>query len=230
MISTRERDPIGRRLNEVIDGSPRIIVGVVGNGITTRLRELGSAAIYYPMKSAASAALLLRTHGPPEHLIQPVRSALYTLDSRVRLDIAPVSAALEEQLAEPRMLAALASLLAAIAVTLAVVGIYGVTSFVVGQRRQEISVRLAVGASFNDIRRLLVHDSLRPVVIGLSGGLVVALLASRAFIGVLYGLSPLDPASFLSALLLLFAAALCAVIVPSRRAASVDPASLLREQ
>ena len=147
----------------------------------------------------------------------------------MRLEIDPVSKAVDQQLAEPRMLASLAGLLAAIAVTLAVVGIYGVTAFAIGQRRQEISVRMAIGASVSDVARLLIHDSLRPVVIGLGGGLVAALLASRAIAGVLYGLSSLDPVSFGSALILLLGAASCAVVLPSRRAASLDPAILLRE-
>ena len=88
---------------------------------------------------------------------------------------------------------------------------------------------MAIGASVSDVARLLIHDSLRPVVIGLGGGLVAALLASRAIAGVLYGLSSLDPVSFGSALILLLGAASCAVVLPSRRAASLDPAILLRE-
>ncbi len=136
---------------------------------------------------------------------------------------------MQQQLAEPRALAALAGILAAVALALAVVGVYGVTAFVVGQRTQEISVRIALGASRRDITRLLLHDSLRPVAIGLVAGVFVALLGGRVFAGVLYGVSTADPIAFVAALLVLLSIATLAVIVPTRGAAAVDPAAVLRQ-
>jgi predicted permease len=222
-------DPIGQRLDRVIENSPHIIIGVVANAITARLRELGSAAVYTPLGSFTDAKMLVRTTGPPEHMIHSLRTALLSVDSRMQLDIQPVSRAVSDQLAEPRRIASLAGVLAGLALALAVIGMYGVTAFVVGQRRKEISVRMAVGASAPDVVRWLVRDSLRPVLVGLTVGLIAALGASRIFSGALYGLSSLDPVAFGGAMAVLLAAAACAVIVPARRAAVAEPASLLRE-
>jgi predicted permease len=222
-------DPIGQPLNRVIEGSPRVVIGVIANAITARLRELGSAAVYYPTESTLASKMMVRTSGPPEALIQSLRSALHPIDTRIRLEIQPVSEAVQRQLAEPRTLATLAGMLAGIALALAVVGLYGVTAFLVGQRRHEISVRIACGATAGDVVRLLVRDSLRPVVLGLAAGLFVAMVAGRLFAGVLYGVSSADPLAFGTAAVVLLVAALGAVIVPTHRAAAVEPASVLRE-
>ena len=120
-------------------------------------------------------------------------------------------------------------MLACLALALAVVGIYGVTAFVVGQRTHEIGVRIALGAGTREVMRLLLADSLRPVAIGLVLGLGAALLGSRVFSGVLYGVSSADPIAFVGASLVLLTAATVAVIVPTRRAASADAATTLRQ-
>jgi ABC-type antimicrobial peptide transport system permease subunit len=158
-----------------------------------------------------------------------VRNAIQPIDPRIRLDITSVNEGLQEELAEPRTLAALAGALAAIGLALAVVGIYGVTAFVVGQRTQEISLRLALGATGRDIGRLLLGDSLRPVVVGLAFGVACAVLGSRLFSGVLYGVGSADPVAFGTAIFVLLAAAVVAVLLPTRHATRLDPASVLRQ-
>ena len=223
-------DPLGQSLGRILENSRATIIGVVSNAITARLRELGSAAIYQPMDQTLAAKMVIRTAGAPEALIPSVRSALHSIDPRVRLGITPVSERLQQQLEEPRTLASLAGVLAAVALALAVVGLYGVTAFVVGQRTQEISVRIALGATGRDIMRLLLHDSLRPVMVGLAAGVFVALLGGRVLAGVLYGVGTADPIAFVVALLVLLSAATLAVIVPTRGAAAVDPAAVLRQQ
>ena len=222
-------DPIGQPIDRIVEGSRATIIGVVSNAITARLRELGSATIYQPLHERWERSMVIRSSGAPEALIPSVRSALHPLDPRVRLDITPVSDGLQQQLAEPRMLASLAGALAGLALGLAVVGFYGVTAFVVGQRSQEIGVRVALGASGRDIMRLLLGDSLRPVLFGLAGGVFVALLGSRMLAGTLYGVGSADPIAFGAAVLVLLTAATAAVIFPTRRAARVDPASVLRQ-
>jgi predicted permease len=222
-------DPIGQSVSRIVDHSQATIIGVVSDAITARLRELRSPTIYQPMHDTLGAKMVIRGSGAPEALIPSVRSALHPIDPRVRLGITPVSAGLQEQLAEPRTLATLAGALAGIALALAVVGLYGVTAFVVGQRSQEISVRVALGASGRDIMRLLLGDSLRPVMFGLFGGVFVALLGGRVFAGTLYGVGSADPIAFGAAVLVLLTAAVAAVIVPTRRAAAVNPATVLRQ-
>ena len=222
-------DPLGQSLDRIVERSRAIIIGVVSNAITARLRELGSATIYEPMRETLGARMVIRSRGAPDALIPSVRSALHPIDPRVRLGITPVSDGLREQLAEPRTLAALAGALACLAVALAIVGLYGVTAFIVGQRSQEISVRVALGASGSDIMRLLLGDSLRPVLFGLGAGVLVALLGSRVLAGTLYGIGSSDPLAFGAAVLVLLSAAILAVVFPTRRGARLDPASVLRQ-
>ena len=123
----------------------------------------------------------------------------------------------------------LAAPMAGLALLLAALGIYGVTAFVVSRRTQEVSVRMALGASSADVLRLLVGDGLRPVLIGLGVGLAVAIGAGRVFASLFAGISPHDPIAIGVAATTLLAAALLAVVIPARRAAKVDPASILRE-
>ncbi len=227
--SSRVRILIGQPLGRIIEDSRATIIGVVSNAITARLREQASAALYQPMDRTLAAKMVIRTAGVPGVLIPSVRSAVHSIDPRVRLSITPISERLQQQLEEPRALATLAGILAAVALALAVLGVYGVTAFVVGQRTQEIGVRIALGASGRDIRRLLLHDSLRPVTFGLAAGVFVALLAGRVFAGVLYGVSTADPIAFVAALLVLLSTATLAVIVPTRGAAAVDPVAVLRQ-
>jgi putative ABC transport system permease protein len=226
-------DPIGQTLNRIVEGSKEVIIGVAASAITARLRDLSDAAIYQPMTDLSGAQLVIRTDGTPDALVRSIRTALEPLDPRVRLEVRSVADGLARQLRESRIVAALAGVLAALALGLAVVGIYGVTSFVVGQRSQEISVRMALGASSRDVLGLLLSDSLKPVVLGLAVGVVLTILASgvfatRAFAGILYGGSSLDPLAFSGAAIVLLAAALGAVIVPARRAAGIEPAGVLR--
>ena len=222
-------DPVGQPLRRVIEDSKVTIIGVVSNAITARLRELRSATVYQPMDDTLHAKMLVRSAGPPESLVQSIRSALHPLDPRARLTVSLVREGLQQQVAEPRALATLAGALAVIALALAVVGLYGVTAFVVGRRTQEIGLRIALGATGRDVMQLLLSDSLRPMMIGLAAGIVVALIVGRVFAGVLFGVTPADPIAFVSAILVLATAAVAAVIVPTRRASLVDPAAVLRQ-
>ena len=126
-------------------------------------------------------------------------------------------------------MAALSGGLAVLALALAIVGIYGVTSFVTGQRTREIGVRVAIGASRSDVLRLLLRDSLKPVAIGISAGAVIALLAGQTLAGMLYGVGGRDPLAFGTAICILIVSAAIAVWIPARRAARVDPAFVLRQ-
>ena len=112
---------------------------------------------------------------------------------------------------------------------LCVIGLYGLTASVVGQRAREMAVRVAIGADSRDLLRLLMWDSLRPVLAGLVIGAAAALLAGRVLgAAMLYGVSPQDPMAFAGAALTLLVAAILAVLMPTRRAASVDAALVLR--
>jgi predicted permease len=221
--------PVGQSLGRIVEGSQATIIGVVSNAITARLRDPRAAAIYEPMHDPLAAKMIVRGSISSDALVQSLQSSFHSIDSGVRVGITKVSDGLDSQLAEPRALSTMAGLLAAVALALALVGLYGVTAFVTGQRRQEISVRIALGASGSDVMRLLVRDSLRPVLYGLAAGVLGAALGSRVLTGVLYGLSPADPLTFASALIVLLTASTAAVFLPTRRAAAVDPVALLRD-
>ena len=226
-----EDDPIGK----VVDGkllytpASRItIIGVVSDSLTARLAELRVATIYQPIAQPVVARILIRTDRAPGTIAPSVRAALQTLDPRIRVDTKLITDGLEEEQQSPRIAALLATAVAALALVLATIGIYGVTAFVTGLRTREIGVRLAMGATRGDILRLLLGEGLRPIVIGLGGGAVAALLIGRLFRGVAYGITPHDPASFGIAAAVLIVAALVAVYVPTRRASRLDPAAVLR--
>jgi predicted permease len=222
------QDPVGQSLAP-FDGSTDTVIGVVSDAITAHLRRRSAAALYRPLRSVEAGSILLRTEGPPEAVVPAIRDTLRPLDPRVRLDISLVATGLQNELEEPRIMATVAGALAALALALAIVGIYGVTTFVTGQRTREIGLRIAVGASRADVMRLLLWDSLRPVAIGLAAGAVVALIASQLFAGILYGVGARDPLAFASAIGILLVSAAAAVFIPARRAAGVDPAFVLRQ-
>ena len=128
------------------------------------------------------------------------------------------------------MLATLTGFVGIVATILCVIGLYGVTASVVGQRTREMGVRVAMGAQSSDLLRLLMGDSLRPVVVGVALGAGAALLASRVVLAVMFfGVSPRDPIALVGAAVILVVAAILAVLVPTRRAASVDAAFVLKQ-
>ena len=222
------QDPVGQTLAP-FDGSTDTVIGVASDAITARLRERSAAALYRPLHSVEAGRIVVRAGGAPEALVPAIRDTLQPLDPRVRLDITLVASGLQNEVEEPRILATLAGALATLALGLAIVGIYGVTTFVTGQRMREIGLRMAVGASRADVMHLLLWDSLRPVVIGLAAGAGVALLVSQLFAGILYGVGVRDPLAFASAIGVLLVSAAAAVFIPARRAARVDPAFVLRQ-
>lgn len=220
------QDPVGRPLAPV-EGSSEIVMGVAADAFTERLRDRSAAALYRPLRDVESARLVVRSGGAPEALVPAIRGMLQPLDPRIRLDVAVIASRLRDEREEPRILATLAGALAILALGLAIVGIYGVTTFVTGQRTREIGVRLAVGASQADVMRLLLWDGLRPVAIGLTAGAGIALLTSRLLAGILFGVGTRDPLAFSIAIGVLLASAAAAVFIPARRAARMDPAFVL---
>jgi ABC-type antimicrobial peptide transport system permease subunit len=127
------------------------------------------------------------------------------------------------------MFAILTGAIGGIALVLCVIGLYGLTASVVGQRTREMGVRVALGAKPSDLLRMLLWDSLRPVVIGLALGAGVAILIGQVVIAaVFFGVSPNDPLALGGAIATLLAAAILAVLVPTRRAVELDPATVLK--
>jgi len=233
------RDPIGRRfrMGRSEKGPWVTVVGVVGderhNGITAVVKE----KFYRPHsqfhKSTGNPArgmtLVVRTAGDPASLAGPVRSVVTSMDPSLPVAaIRPMSDVVAASMVTPRLTGVVLVLFAALALTLAAVGIFGVLTYLVNERTHEIGIRVAVGASSGQVIRLVLVPSLALTAAGLAIGLVAAAGLTRLMAGVLHGVEPLDPLTFLAVPALLAAVALVASYVPARRASRIDPMLALR--
>jgi len=164
------------------------------------LRGPGNGTIHRPLPPSErlAARLMVRT-ADPAAVVRHLETALASVDPRVRPAASLVSQNVDRYMSEPKILAGVSGTIALLALVLAVLGLYGVTTFVVGQRMWEMHVRQAIGASAGDVVRLLVRQSLTPVAIGLVVGLAVALAAVRVLTPALMGISPYDPAAIVGA-------------------------------
>lgn len=238
-------DPIGQPLSKISEGEdglskqdePAVIIGVVADAMLNRVRTEHFGMIHRPLRqfgtpetsdSSSPPTLIVRANNPAA-IAREVEDALRALDSRVRPSTWILKSAIDTFVGDKRTMAWLAGPMAGLALLLAALGIYGVTAFVASRRTQEVSVRMAMGASAADVLRLLVGDGLRPVLIGLAIGLAVAIGAGRYFASIFTGISPNDPVAIAVSVATLLVAALIAVVIPACRAARVDPASILRE-
>jgi predicted permease len=223
------QDPIGLPFDRISDETPAPrIIGIVADAVTMRLSDRDKAAVYTPILTDRRARLIVRSASAPGAVIQPVHAVLRNIDPDLRPSASLMSDNIERQLNQPRAMALLAATIGGVALALALVGVYGVAAFLVAQRTVEIGVRMAIGATLQNVVAMLLRDTLRPVVMGLGIGVLVAILAGHGLSGVLFGVSPYDPVALLAAAALLIVTATMAVIIPARRAARVDPVSVLR--
>ena len=204
---------------------------MVTDVITAHLHERNQFAFYEPLDPASEvfAQLLIRVAPGTTGVIDQASQRLRSIDPQADVRITSVAALQRQEAGRPQMLASLTGFVGIIAIVLCVIGLYGLTASVVGQRAREMGVRVAMGAEPRDLLRLLMWDSLRPVVFGLAVGAAAALLASRVVVAAMFfGVSPQDPLAFAGAAAILLAAAALAVLAPTRRAAAVDAAFVLR--
>jgi putative ABC transport system permease protein len=207
------------------------VIGVVAHQRHTSLVGDEKESIYFSAGAQGGAnAWIVRTDGDPTRLIAPVRTALRELDSQILVtDMKPLTDFIDRAMAPTRFALALITMFALLAATLAAVGLYGVLSSMVKQRVPEIGVRMAFGAQPSGIFRMIVGQGLRLSAIGVVFGLVAALLLTRAMTRLLIGVTPNDPLTFLTMIVVFFAIAALACWIPARRAASVQPNVALRE-
>ena len=210
---------------------PLRIVGVVGDVRYDGLADHDQAQIYlpYPQNPSSIMNLLVRTRSDPLRLTNAVRGQVWGVDKDQPLfDIKTVEDVVADSFARPHWLAWLLGSFAGLALLLAALGIYGLVSYAVSQRTQEIGIRMALGAQSGDLLRLVLRKgmglTLAGLVIGLSSALVMAGLL-RSF---LFGVKPTDPMSFACAAMLLAGVALLACYIPAQRALRVDPMVALR--
>jgi predicted permease len=203
------------------------VIGVVPD-ITTRVGEPQRPTLYLPIARTSFPELMLRTGREPGALIPSVRERLRSFDPRLDPVVIFPGEERQRQMQRPRLLATLSLTVGLVALGLAVIGLFGVTAFVVQQRTHELSVRRALGATYGDLVTMLCRESLRPVIVGLSCGVFLSLAGGRLLQSVLHGVTGRDPIAIVSAVALLMVAATGAVILPVRRAALVNLAQLLK--
>jgi putative ABC transport system permease protein len=189
--------------------------------------------IYLPQLQADGtyANILVRSALPTAAVIADVRAAAKSLDSKVQpIETDDLDGLLHVSLFANRIAATLASVLGALGMLLAGLGIYGVLSYSVSQRLQEIGIRLALGAQTKDVLRLVVGHGLRLALLGAAVGALVSVMARRGMSSLLFGISATDPVTFVVVLCVVTLAAAFAAYVPARRAMRVDPMTALRHE
>ncbi|MDP2481538.1 MAG: ABC transporter permease [Candidatus Palauibacterales bacterium] len=230
------RDPVGQRIQlSVWDPSEgwAEVVGVVGDVVGQSLREAARPGVYlaFPQFSYRSNYLVARTEGDPHAIAGVARSVIGELDPELPLwDVRTMEERLNRVTARDRFSAVLLGAFGGLALLLAAIGIYGVLGYAVATRTREMGLRMAIGARRGDVVHLVVAEGLRFTLVGLGVGLVLAGALSRLLESQLYQVSPLDPAAFASAALILLVTATLACWVPARRATRIDPMEALRHE
>src|SRR5690606_32643165 len=213
---------------------PVTIVGVVEDAKYGSLREDESATIYLPvaqqMAGTAWLTLVLRAAGDPLSLVPAVRQVFEEVQPAATLEVTTLEAQLARSLQRERVMALLSTLFGSVALALTVLGLYGVMAYTVARRRNEIGVRIALGADAPRVVRMVLRNVVRVVVIGVMLGAAGAWIAGRLVRSFLYGLEPVEPSIMAGAVALLLASALAAGLRPALRAAGADPVAALREE
>lgn len=225
-------DAVGRRMRDS-SGTLLQIIGVVHAWPQPTAREPPTPVVFYPLEQRyiRRVVLVARTAADPLTLADSVRRLIASVDRDAAVfATTTLEARLAEALAADRLTTALVASCGAIALILAIVGVYGVVAYAVVRRTREIGVRIALGATPLDILRLLMGEGGRVVLMGVAGGVFAALLLTRVLASVLYGVSATDPATFTVVPAVLAVVAFLASCVPARRALRVNPVSALREE
>jgi len=209
------------------------IVGVAGDGKYFNIAEDPRAFMWAPLTQdyISSGAIMVRTTGDPQSMFAAVRGEVQALDPNLPLfDVTTLTEHMRLALFPAKVAAMVLGVFGLVALLLSAIGIYGITSYAVAQRTHEIGIRMALGAQFGDVLRLVLNHGLKLTLIGAVIGLAGAYAATRAITSVLYGVSATDPLTFISVSVLLIGVALFACYVPARRATKVDPLVALRNE
>jgi putative ABC transport system permease protein len=225
------QNPLGKHLANSRDMLQREIVGVVADVKFSALNAANTEEMYLPMAQVPwpNTTLLVRSRANLQSLVVAVRTKIAELDPN--LPVAGISSMQEvvgASVAQAKLTMQFVGIFAGFALLLAAIGIYGVTAYTVTARKQELGIRVALGARPADILRLVVEQGMRMTLIGVALGVVVSLALTRLLASLLFGVRATDPLVFSAASLLLVGVALLACYLPARRATRVDPIIVLR--
>jgi len=237
-------DPIGKHIHLATFDVTVEVVGVVGHvkqwGLDADSKSAIEAQLDYPFMQlpeklmpmvADSVAVVLRTEGDPTAVMGSVHRAVGEIDPReVIYNVRTMDEVVSSSFAARRLSMLLLSVFAALALVLACVGIYGVISYLVGQRTHEIGVRMTLGAEGRDVLRLVIGHGARMALIGVAIGIAASLGLTRLMANQLFGVSAHDPLTFAGVAVLLIVVAIAACYFPARRAMRVDPMVALRHE
>jgi putative ABC transport system permease protein len=227
------QDPIGRRFKAGNATRNRwvTIVGVVGDVHFAGLEADVDIEMYRPETQSTQAAMFIvaRTSADPLALLPAMRAAIRGIDAGIPIaQVRALEQLVRGSLDRPRVIMTLLLAFACVGLALGAIGIYGVVAYAVSQRTREIGVRMALGATEQRVLRLVLSDGARLAALGVVIGLALAVVATRALRGLVYGVSTLDPVTYLAVAALLVTVAIVATLVPARRAARIPPATALR--
>ncbi|MCI0488403.1 MAG: ABC transporter permease, partial [Blastocatellia bacterium] len=238
-----DENPIGKRIRVVWDEQWRTVVGVVGDvrqyNLAGKSPDWINGEFYMPYPQAvgldrqlpATMSLILRTTADPRQVASDIRRFVASSNPNTPIsEVRNLEGVVSASRSESSSLMWLFIIFGGSALILAAVGTYGVVSYATTQRRYEMGVRIALGATRSSIFRLVLGQSLRLVLIGVAIGVVVSLALTRIMTGFLYGVTATDPMTFLGVSVLLIAVAILAGYTPARRAATVDPMTALRQE
>jgi predicted permease len=235
-------NPIGKRVHLMQFDVQAEIVGVVGHikqwGPGGDAQASIEAQFFYPFMqipdklmalAAGGAAVVVRTEGDPASIMKDVRRSVQELDSReVIYGVQTMDQVLAGALAPRRLSMILLGVFAGLALVLACVGIYGVVSYLVGQRTHEIGVRIALGAQRSDVMRMVLSEGAKMALVGVAAGLAAAFGLTRLMANQLFGVTAHDPLTYAAVAVILMVVALVACYLPARRAMRLDPVAALR--
>lgn len=228
------QDPVGRRFH-LSDTTFATIVGVVSDIRNFGPEEAPRPELYWVYGQSQSRArsfpLVVRVAGNPAAAATAVTGAVHRVDPGAAVSaVAPMTEVMARAMGRPRFYVALLGAFAAVALVLALAGLYGLMSYLVAQRTREIGIRMALGSTPRQTVGLVFGQGGRLVTLGLAAGLAAAAGLTRLLRGLLYGVSPLDPLTWVLVSLALVAAAALAVLLPARRATRVDPLTSIRAE
>jgi predicted permease len=233
-----DQDPVGRRIRIDMNlgfGSeaPWTIVGVVGDIRSQDLASEPEPEIYVPHAQMGSRVMsvLVRMNPAARNLLPAIRREVQALDPNVPLrNVEMLQETVDRHLGPARFYLLLLAVFAGMAVTLAGIGLYGVIAYLVSRRTREIGIRMALGAKSGEIGRMVLAQGIRPALLGIVLGVIGAYLGSRVLQSLLYEVEPGDPLAFVGATLVLLVVVVFAILLPARRASSVDPVEALKSE
>ena len=234
------KNTLGRRFQiEVGPGEPNPVYQVVGVVKDTKYDDLHDPLgpiVYFPLaqeteaRRLTSMRVLVRSHLPAAELMAQILAAAREASPSMLASFQTLDRTVHDSLLKERLMATLSGFFGAVAALLATIGLYGVMSYMVARRRNEIGIRMALGADRGDVVRMIMRDAGLLLAAGLAVGAVLSLIAARTATTLLFGVTPGDPATLVAAVVGLALVAALASWVPAHRAARLEPTIALREE